>query len=125
MVNSYIFEPRNVSLLLLNNICIQSGPMTTTLTTAYRTVERTRENGMVTIQDRAMPPIRRKSMVRRPPLMEPESTRPLATPAPTTPITWQWVVLVGIPAKIGIKFTREWDSKLLIIVKDKLINKWT
>ena len=37
------------------------------------------------------------SIVLIPSLNDPVSTHPLAIPAPTTPITWQWVVDAGNP----------------------------
>merc|ERR1719483_1883051 len=81
--------------------------MITTLATAYKTAERVKANGMVTIQDKAILPIREKSIVFIPDLNVPRSTQPFATPAPTTPITWQWVVEVGIPAMEQIITTME------------------
>mgnify|MGYP003324680636 CR=1 FL=1 len=58
-----------------------------TLATEYTIIDRTRENGMVTIQETTMFFITLKSTLSNPLLKELESTHPLATPAPTIPIT--------------------------------------
>ena len=71
--------------------------------------ERARAKGIVTIQESAMFLISTKSILARPALREPWSVQPLATPAPTTPITWQWVVEVGMPATLHTITTREAD----------------
>ena len=72
-------------------------PNSGTLIIEYNVAESAAANGIVTIQESAMLPINFMSTVFKPPLMDPVSTIPFAIPAPTIPITWQWVVDAGRP----------------------------
>ena len=85
----------------------QKGPITETLSTAYRTADIAIEAGIVTIQESPIFLNTFKSTVLRPPDTELVSTIPRAIPPPTTAMTWQWVVEVGMPRKEQSITTRD------------------
>merc|ERR1711936_1095355 len=79
---------------------VQNGPIIATRRAAYSPAEMAMAPGMVHTHEGTMFLNTFRSTVSRPPLKFFFSIQPRAIPAPTTALTWQWVVEVGIPRKV-------------------------